>query len=54
MIASEPLCHFVDDYLSYLHETWPTGATADGVHQYDDLLEDFSRAAIDSQAQQYE
>ena len=51
MIASEPLCHFVDDYLSYLHETWPTHATADGIHQHDDLLEDFSRAAIDSQVQ---
>jgi uncharacterized protein (DUF885 family) len=52
MIASEPLCHFVDDYVSYLHETWPTGATADGIHQHDDLLEDFSRSAIDRQAQQ--
>jgi uncharacterized protein (DUF885 family) len=47
MIASEPLHHFVDGYLAHLHETHPTAAALDGVHQYDDLLEDFSRAAID-------
>ncbi len=51
MIASEPLYHFIDDYLAYLHETYPTGATVDGVHTYDDLLEDLSRPAIDSQVQ---
>ncbi|MCX6549516.1 MAG: DUF885 domain-containing protein [Acidobacteria bacterium] len=51
MIASEPLHHFVDDYLSYSYETNPTAATFDGVHQYDDLLEDFSRSAIDAQIQ---
>src|SRR5262245_33604006 len=27
MIASEPLPHFVDDLLGYLHETHPTYAT---------------------------
>jgi uncharacterized protein (DUF885 family) len=50
MIASEPLPHFVDDLLGYLYETHPTYATLDGVHAYDDLLEDFGRHAIDSEA----
>jgi len=50
MIASEPLPHFVDDLLGYLHETHPTYATLDGIHTYDDLLEDLSRHAIDSEA----
>jgi uncharacterized protein (DUF885 family) len=50
MIASEPLPHFVDDLLGYLHETHPTHATLDGVHTHDDLLEDLSRHAIDSEA----
>src|SRR5438067_2654441 len=49
-IASEPLPHFVDDLLSYLHEVHPTHATLDGVHTHDDLLEDFSRHAIDAEA----
>src|SRR3970282_128866 len=47
MIASEPLPHFVDDLLGYLHETHPTHATLDGVHTHDDLLEDVSRQGID-------
>jgi len=50
MIASEPLPHFVDDLLGYLYETHPTHATLDGVHTHDDLLEDLSRHAIDSEA----
>src|SRR5581483_7972915 len=50
MIASEPLPHFVDDLLQYLHETHPTSATLDGVHTHDDLLEDFSRQAIESES----
>jgi uncharacterized protein (DUF885 family) len=50
MIASEPLPHFVDDLLGYLHETHPTHATLDGVHTHDDLLEDVSRQAIESEA----
>src|SRR5262252_2490955 len=50
MIASEPLPHFVDDLLGYLHETHPTHATLDGVHTHDDLLEDLSRHAVDAQA----
>src|SRR3954463_15455481 len=50
MPVSEPLPHFVDDLLGYLHETHPTHATLDGVHTHDDLLEDVSRHAIDSEA----
>src|SRR4051812_4376720 len=50
MIASEPLPHFVDDLLGYLHETHPSQATLDGVHTHDDLLEDVSRHGIDSEA----
>src|SRR5471030_48746 len=49
MIASEPLPHFVDDLLGYLHETHPTHATLDGVHTHDDLLEDISRQAVDAE-----
>lgn len=50
MPVSEPLPHFVDDLLGYLHETHPTHATLDGVHTHDDLLEDLSRHAIDQEA----
>ena len=50
MIASEPLPHFVDDLLGYLHETHPTYATLDGVHTHDDLLEDLSRHGIEGEA----
>ena len=50
MIASEPLPHFVDDLLGYLHETHPTHATLDGVHSHDDLLEDVSRSGIEGEA----
>src|SRR5579864_452033 len=49
MIASEPLPHFVDDLLGYLHESHPTAATLDGVHTHDDLLEDCSRHAVDAE-----
>jgi len=49
MYSAEPLPHFVDEYLSWLHEAHPTNATFDGVHSHDDLLEDLSRSAIDSQ-----
>jgi uncharacterized protein (DUF885 family) len=49
MIASEPLPHFVDDLLGYLHETHPTHATLDGVHAHDDLLEDLSQAGVESE-----
>jgi uncharacterized protein (DUF885 family) len=49
MIASEPLPHFVDDLLGYLHETHPTHATLDGVHTHDDLLEDLTRQGVDGE-----
>ena len=49
MYSAEPLPHFVDEYLSYLYEVHPTNATFDGVHVHDDLVEDFSRQAIDAQ-----
>jgi hypothetical protein len=47
MRSSEPFNHFVDDYLAYLHEVHPTGATLDGVHTHDDLLEDLSRQGVE-------
>ncbi|HSK08079.1 MAG TPA: DUF885 domain-containing protein [Vicinamibacterales bacterium] len=50
MYSSEPLHHFVDDYLRYLHETHPTSAALDGVHTHDDLLEDMGRSALEGQA----
>jgi uncharacterized protein (DUF885 family) len=49
MYSAEPLPHFVDEYLAWLHETHPTNATFDGVHLHDDLLEQLSRAAVDAQ-----
>jgi uncharacterized protein (DUF885 family) len=49
MYSAEPLPHFVDEYLAYLYEINPTTATFDGVHVHDDLLEDFSRQAIDAE-----
>jgi uncharacterized protein (DUF885 family) len=48
--SSEPLHHFVDDYLRFLYEAQPTAAALDGVHTHDDLLEDLSRTALESQA----
>ena len=48
MYSAEPLPHFVDNYLGFLHEAFPTAAACDGVHTHDDLLEDYSRSAIDS------
>jgi uncharacterized protein (DUF885 family) len=50
MPVSEPLPHFIDDLLGYLHETHPTYAALDGVHTHDDLLEDLSRQAIDAES----
>jgi hypothetical protein len=47
MRSSEPFHHFVDDYLSYLHEVHPSSATLDGIHTYDDHIEDYSRHGID-------
>jgi len=51
MIASEPLHHFVDDYLSFLYETNPSAATFDGVHLYDDLLENLDRGSVERDVQ---
>jgi uncharacterized protein (DUF885 family) len=50
MPVSEPLPHFVDDLLGYLHEAHPTHATLDGVHTHDDLLEDVGRQALEAEA----
>src|SRR5438132_1994923 len=50
MIASEPLTRFVDELLSYPHETHRTHATLDGVHTHDHLREDVSRQAIESES----
>lgn len=47
MYSAEPLQHFVNHYLAWLHETHPTLATFDGVHAHDDHLDDLSRGAID-------
>jgi uncharacterized protein (DUF885 family) len=49
MRSAESLPHFAADYLAWRHEAQPTHATFDGVHLHDDLLEDFSRAALDRQ-----
>jgi len=48
MHPSEPLPHFVDDYLAYLQEVQPSQASFDGNHLHDDLLEDLSRSAVDT------
>src|SRR5688572_2148800 len=48
MYPSEPFPHFVYDYLAYLYEVLPSQASGDGVHLHDDLLEDFSRPALDA------
>ena len=50
MYSSEPLPHFVDDYLRYLQESRPTMAAFDGVHLHDDLLEDLGKTAIEADA----
>jgi uncharacterized protein (DUF885 family) len=48
MYPSEPFPRFVDDLLAYLYEVSPGDASLDGVHLHDDVLEDFSRAALDN------
>jgi hypothetical protein len=50
MFSAEPLPHFVDEFLAWLHEMHPTSATFDGIHLHDDLLEDLSRTGLDAQA----
>ena len=52
MPTTEPLSHLVDQYRDFLHENSPTAASADGVHTYDDRIEDLSRAAIDDEVQE--
>jgi uncharacterized protein (DUF885 family) len=47
MYPSEPFPHFVDDYLNYLYEVFPSQASLDGIHLHDDLLEDLSRSGVD-------
>ena len=49
--TSEPLHHFIEDYVSHLYETNPTTATFDGIHIHDDHLEDLSRPALEHQVQ---
>jgi hypothetical protein len=49
MDSLESVQHFVDDYLGYLHELRPTAASFDGVHAFDDHVEDFTRASLDRQ-----
>lgn len=49
MRSAESLPHFAADYLGWRHEAQPTHATFDGIHLHDDLLEDFTRAALDRQ-----
>ena len=50
--ASEPLSHFIKEYMGFVHETYPTEAASDGVHAHDDLLEDFSRDAIETRGRE--
>jgi hypothetical protein len=49
MDSLESVQHFVDDYLGYLYELKPTAASFDGVHAFDDHVEDFTRASLDRQ-----
>lgn len=50
--SAEPLSHFVDEYLAYLQESHPTEAAFDGVHLHDDLIEDYSREAVDARGRE--
>ena len=52
MDSLESVQHFVDDYLGYLYELRPTAASFDGVHAFDDHVEDFTRAALDRQTRE--
>jgi hypothetical protein len=52
MYTSEPLSHFIDEYLEFLYENAPTAASGDGMHAHDDCLEDLSRAAVDAQGRE--
>ena len=52
MHTSEPLSHFIDEYLEFLYQNAPTAASGDGMHARDDRLEDLSRAAVDAQGRE--
>ena len=52
MYTTEPLSHFADEYLDFLHESLPTAASSDGVHAHDDRIEDLSRSAIEAQGRE--
>ncbi len=52
MHTSEPLSHFIDEYLEFLYENAPTAASGDGMHAHDDRLDDLSRVAVDAQARE--
>lgn len=52
MHTSEPLSHFIDEYLEFLYENAPTAASGDGMHAHDDRLDDLSRGAVDTQARE--
>ena len=52
MHTSEPLSHFIDEYLEFLYENAPTAASGDGMHAHDDSLDDLSRASIDAQGRE--
>ena len=52
MHTSEPLSHFIDEYLEFLYENAPTAASGDGMHAHDDRLEDLSRTAVDAQGRE--
>jgi uncharacterized protein (DUF885 family) len=48
--ADAALMALADDYFdSFYFPANPSSATADGIHRYDDRLEDFSRAEVDRQ-----
>jgi len=49
MYTTEPLSHFANEFLDFLHESSPTAASCDGVHTHDDRIEDLSRSAIEVQ-----
>lgn len=52
MSSVEPLARLVDDCLSYLYEARPTAAALDGVHTFDDLVEDLRRPALEAHARE--
>jgi uncharacterized protein (DUF885 family) len=48
--ADAAVLKLADEYIdTFYFPTYPTAATAYGVHKYDDQLEDYSKAAVDKQ-----